>query len=225
MRRLRRRAAARGTRHGRSDNSRIGHFLLQPLPLRVDSSDVEMRDQPLNPHPAAEPAREPSAGVESPADRRRSPRATYRVVFNIYPLPGGAGAQAGGAVEVVLQDLSLVGMGIIHSTALQMGQQYQIPLVRGRDFDNSEYVRVGDVSTPEAVQTDILSFDAVIVATDLATKLWGEADPIGRRLVMARPESAPAGPGATLVVVGVVDAAVAGPSNEADGEVRAFVPY
>jgi hypothetical protein len=131
MRRLRRRAAARGTRHGRSDNSRIGHFLLQPLPLRVDSSDVEMRDQPLNPHPAAEPAREPSAGVESPADRRRSPRATYRVVFNIYPLPGGAGAQAGGAVEVVLQDLSLVGMGIIHSTALQMGQQYQIPLVRG----------------------------------------------------------------------------------------------
>jgi hypothetical protein len=90
-----------------------------------------MRDQPLNPESAAERVRESSAIAESPADRRRSPRATHRVVFNIYPLPNGAGGHVGAAVEVVLQDLSLVGMGIIHATALPMGEQYQIPLVRG----------------------------------------------------------------------------------------------
>ena len=95
-----------------------------------------MRDQPTNPPAPAPPAAPPQwrvsdarVAVESPADRRRSPRATYRVVFNIYPLL--VGGRVGGAVEVVLQDLSLVGMGIIHSTALPMGQQFQIPLVRG----------------------------------------------------------------------------------------------
>ena len=74
-----------------------------------------------------------AAAATSAADRRRSPRATYRVMFNIYPLlaSGGGGGRVGPAVEVVLQDFSLVGMGIIHSSAMARGEQYQVPLLRG----------------------------------------------------------------------------------------------
>ena len=111
---------------GVSDKAQAAHFLLQRGGVQDDSSDDGMRDQPFNSN--ADPLRDPGL-VETAADRRRSPRATYRVVFNIYPLLGGG--QVGAAVEVVLQDLSLVGMGIIHATALRMGEQYQIPLVRG----------------------------------------------------------------------------------------------
>jgi len=79
-----------------------------------------------------------SAAVETAADRRRSPRATHRVVFNIRPLlmRGGGGevvAPLGEPVEVVLQDLSITGMGIIHSTAMPRGAQYEIPLLRGEE--------------------------------------------------------------------------------------------
>ena len=112
-----------------SGNHAAAHFLLQPLGVRVDPNDDEMHDRPINPPQPPRACADDSAVVESPPDRRRSPRATYHVVFNIYPLLGPG--QVGGAVEVILQDLSLVGMGIIHSAALRMGEQYQIPLVRG----------------------------------------------------------------------------------------------
>ncbi len=62
------------------------------------------------------------------ADRRRSPRERHRVMFNIRPvLAGGAGV--GAPVEVILQDLSISGMGVIHTVALE--GQYEIPLLRG----------------------------------------------------------------------------------------------
>jgi hypothetical protein len=95
-----------------------------------------MREKSLN------PARlNPSeSAVETAADRRRSPRATYRVVFNVRPVladggggGGGGGGGLGAPVEVILQDLSITGMGIIHSTAMSIGDQYEIPLMRGED--------------------------------------------------------------------------------------------
>jgi len=82
-----------------------------------------MRDEPFelrSPHPGS---------AETADDRRRSPRAAYRVVFNLRPLL--AGGRAGALVEVILQDLSLVGMGIIHSAAMRRGDQYEVPLQRG----------------------------------------------------------------------------------------------
>jgi c-di-GMP-binding flagellar brake protein YcgR len=69
------------------------------------------------------------AALETEADRRRHPRIAHHAVFNLRPAaPGKTGANA--AVSVVLQDLSITGMGIIHSDALPMGGQYQIPLTR-----------------------------------------------------------------------------------------------
>jgi hypothetical protein len=130
-----------------SDNRAYAHFPLQPPPRRVDSSDDEMRDQPSNP-----PASVRDGATETAADRRRSPRATYRVVFNIYPLL--VGGQVGPAVEVILQDLSLVGMGIIHSTALPMGEQYQIPLVRGGDNERADDRAVAD--EPQALLATVV---------------------------------------------------------------------
>jgi hypothetical protein len=74
------------------------------------------------------------SAVETAADRRRSPRATYRVVFNVRPvLADSGGGGLGAPVEVILQDLSITGMGIIHSTAMPIGDQYEIPLMRGED--------------------------------------------------------------------------------------------
>src|SRR5829696_2861076 len=81
---------------------------------------TSMRDEPFelrSPHPGS---------AETADDRRRSPRAAYRVVFNLRPLL--AGGRAGALVEVILQDLSLVGMGIIHSAAMRRGDQYEVPL-------------------------------------------------------------------------------------------------
>lgn len=86
-----------------------------------------------------------------------------------------------------------------------------IPIVRGRDFDAGEYAQPpGDPSA--------LSYDRVIVGRDLARRLWGEADAVGRRLAL------PGRSGSALLVVGVVDEEAAGPS-EANGQVRVFVPY
>jgi len=87
-----------------------------------------MRKQ--RPEPEAEQF---DAVVETASDRRRAPRAAYRVVFNIRPLLDGSGAGAESPVEVVLQDLSITGMGIIHSSAMPIGDQYEIPLSRGED--------------------------------------------------------------------------------------------
>lgn len=91
---------------------------------------------------------------------------------------------------------------------------FEIPLVRGRGFTAAEYANPSrDPMRPPSV-------GAVIVGGDLARRLWGGADPLGRRLVMA---GAP-GSAAPMVVVGVVDEAAAGPS-EVDGRLRVYVPY
>jgi hypothetical protein len=87
-----------------------------------------MRDQTNKPGPARR-----ESVVETASDRRRSPRAVHRVMFAIRPLLGGGGGRGGlGApVEVILQDLSITGMGVIHSAALPQGEQFEIPLSRG----------------------------------------------------------------------------------------------
>ena len=84
-----------------------------------------MRDQTNKPSRK----RRPSV-VETAADRRRSPRAAHRVMFNIRPLLDG-GRGLGAPVEVILQDLSITGMGVIHSAAIPQGEQFEIPLSRG----------------------------------------------------------------------------------------------
>ena len=70
------------------------------------------------------------------------------------------------------------------------------PFVRGRAF------APGD---PE---------NAIVIRSDLARRLWGTADPIGRRLVSREPSRA-----GTYVVVGVIDEAQAGLSGERDARV------
>ncbi|HEX2187805.1 MAG TPA: FtsX-like permease family protein [Longimicrobiaceae bacterium] len=92
---------------------------------------------------------------------------------------------------------------------------FEIPIVRGRDFDAGEYAHSPD----EAAR--LTSIDAVIIGSDLARRLWGGADPLGRRLAMAL-----AGPSTSppMVVVGVVDEAAAGPSD-VNGQIRVYVPY
>jgi len=92
---------------------------------------------------------------------------------------------------------------------------FDIPIVRGRDFNASEYAHVSD----DAARPP--SFDAVIIGRDLARRLWGDADPLGRRLALALSDPAAAG---AMVVVGVVDEAAAGPSDVND-RFRVFVPY
>lgn len=74
------------------------------------------------------------SAVEEPQERRRSPRATHRVVIDIHPV---AHDGVGAPVAVILVDLSLVGMGIIHSSAMPHGSRFEIPLTRG-DGDRVE---------------------------------------------------------------------------------------
>jgi hypothetical protein len=85
-----------------------------------------MRDHTNKPGPARR-----ESVVETASDRRRSPRATHRVMFNIRPLLGGGDVGVGAPVEVILQDLSITGMGVIHSAAIPQGEQFEIPLSRG----------------------------------------------------------------------------------------------
>ena len=75
------------------------------------------------------------------------------------------------------------------------------PFIRGRAFDRAD-------------QTDGRT---LIIRGDLARRLWGSADPIGRRLVHADSQNTLA-----FVVVGVVDETVAGLSG--DGDQHVFVP-
>jgi len=93
---------------------------------------------------------------------------------------------------------------------------FDIPVVRGRDFDAAERARASAADAGRAP-----SFDRVIVGSGLARRLWGDADPLGRRLEMpaAARSRSPA-----LVVVGVVDEPAAGPLGDG-GRVRVYVPY
>ncbi|HEY0152407.1 MAG TPA: ABC transporter permease [Longimicrobium sp.] len=104
-----------------------------------------------------------------------------------------------------------------HLTAAPRGYfgAFGIPVVRGRDFDAPEYAHPADGVARAP------SYDRAIIGRDLARRLWGGADPLGRRLVIGQPNR----PGsAAMVVVGVVDEAAAGPS-EVNGQLRVYVPY
>ncbi len=91
---------------------------------------------------------------------------------------------------------------------------FGIPILRGRDFDPRETV-------PPSLEFGPPDHEVVIIGSDLAQRLWGEADPIGRRISLAISEPSSS---AGMTVVGVVDAEVAGPS-ETNGLVRVYVPY
>jgi putative ABC transport system permease protein len=75
----------------------------------------------------------------------------------------------------------------------------EIPVLRGREFIAAE-------RHPDS--------RAIVISTDLAAKLWGPADPIGRRLLRDT---------AVFTVVGVVDEGQAGRSEDGN-TVRIFVP-
>jgi putative ABC transport system permease protein len=91
-----------------------------------------------------------------------------------------------------------------------------IPFVRGRDFTPLEL----ESFSPAASKVEILKTaqPAVIIGSDLARQLWGAANPIGRRLVEvdSNPEE--------FVVVGVVDAEIAGDSNDGGFSTRVYLP-
>lgn len=113
----------------------------------------------------------------------------------------------GGARDAVMQ---------VRLTAAPRGyfDAFEIPIVRGRGFDAAEY------ASASHDPAKVLTIDRVIIGSDLARRLWGDADPLGRRLALALPRA----DSAAMVVVGVVAAAAAGPS-ESNGQVRVFVPY
>src|SRR5438874_11928810 len=60
-------------------------------------------------------------------DRRRAVRVPHRAAFQIRPLLNDG---VGAPLMVVLQDLSVFGMGVIHSQPMRCGEQYQVPLAR-----------------------------------------------------------------------------------------------
>jgi predicted permease len=72
-----------------------------------------------------------------------------------------------------------------------------IPLKAGRRFDDTDLA-------PGATRTE----RPAIIGTDLAALMWGSANPVGRRLQITT-DSLQNAPGATLVVVGVVDDPIA----------------
>jgi predicted permease len=85
-----------------------------------------------------------------------------------------------------------------------------IPVVHGRDFTPAEV----SPARPRPAQA------GVVVGADLARRLWGGADPIGRRLA-ATSDSAPGA--RTLVVVGVIDDPLARFRKPGD-DVRVYLP-
>jgi predicted permease len=94
---------------------------------------------------------------------------------------------------------------------------FDIPVVRGRDFAAGEHAHASHDPTRPA------PYDVVIVGSDLARRLWGSANPLGRRLVLAGSDGTRA---SAMTVVGVVDAAAgARDADGADGRVRVYVPY
>ncbi|MEA2710979.1 MAG: hypothetical protein QOF78_3580 [Phycisphaerales bacterium] len=102
----------------------------------------------MSENPYSFPDLRAAAGAADTAeDRRRYPRATHRVVFNLRPLLNDG---VGAPIAVVLQDFSILGMGIIHSTAMRRGDQFQIPLMRDGDIcsgDDGDSGRLSLVAT------------------------------------------------------------------------------
>ena len=92
---------------------------------------------------------------------------------------------------------------------------FELPIVRGRDFETGEYAHSSDDASR------LVSYDAVIIGSDLARRLWGDANPLGRRLAMALSNGSNT---AAMAVVGVVDEAAAGASDVSD-RLRVYVPY
>jgi hypothetical protein len=92
---------------------------------------------------------------------------------------------------------------------------FGIPIIRGRDFEDTEYAH----SSADAARPP--SSERVIIGSELARQLWGNANPVGRRLVMATSEPAES---ATMIVVGVVDEGPAGASDVSD-QIHVYVPY
>lgn len=113
---------------------------------------------------------------------------------------------AGGTYAVMQTRLTAAPKGYFNA--------YDIPIVRGRDFDSGDYAHSSD----DAARAP--SFERVIIGSDLAHRLWGDANPLGRRFIMAT--SQPAGSPA-LVVVGVVKDALTGSRNLND-RIQVYVP-
>ena len=85
-----------------------------------------------------------------------------------------------------------------------------IPVVRGREFGPTEVA----AAAPRPAGA------GAIIGADLARRLWGGADPVGRRLRAASDST----PGArVLTVVGVIDDPMAG-TRKAGEEVRVYLP-
>lgn len=85
-----------------------------------------------------------------------------------------------------------------------------VSVVRGRDFSAGDYAQAHhDAMRPPM-------FDAVVIGQGLARRLWGNADPIGRRLVLAASSAPP------MTVVGVVGDPDA---SRVSDRVRLYVPY
>jgi predicted permease len=83
-----------------------------------------------------------------------------------------------------------------------------LPFVRGRGFDRADQDGVAEGGGT-----------ALVIRGELARRLWGSADPIGRRLVHS---SAGEQGSVAFVIVGVLDETQAGLSG--DGNPRVFVP-
>jgi putative ABC transport system permease protein len=97
---------------------------------------------------------------------------------------------------------------IIHAIAGEYRRTLDIPLLAGRDFDETE-VREGA--------------SVALVSEGLARQLWGESDPLGRRL---RPHDGD--PESWLTVVGVVGGVDYGRDMVSSGSIpegQVYVPY
>ena len=150
------------------------------------------------------------------ADRLRGIEAMARVATQVREAPGVEGAAFGdmgqerGSYQVAVGNRvsSPLGDARFASTTRAVSRGYfdllNIHITRGRDFD----------------QTDVANAPkAVIIGSDLAAKLWGTADPIGRKLVNECKCD-----GGTVTVIGVFDARQAGPSL-VDGRMNVFSAF
>ena len=92
---------------------------------------------------------------------------------------------------------------------------YGIPLVRGRAFEPAERAN----ASPDPAS--FLAATAIIIDAHLARRLWGDADPIGRRLAFGVGSAPDAG---AMTVVGVVEGRGSSRAR-ADGPVGVYVPW